>query len=169
MTRLLALSVAILSLLVFASAATAATPTCASAPGTSALDQYCETIPGAGGGTATGGHPAGRTPQDAARSLPAAVAHGLTKSTATNRGILQLVADGPGAARGSSGSTGAAAGAVGEAAGDQPSSDPLGAVASAVTDGPTLNALLPLALVAILIVGGGIAWTRSRSRGAHRA
>ena len=152
------LALALIVMLACATSASAA-QTCASAPGTSALDQYCETIPSAGGGSATGnpGTTAGRS------DLPRSEIDRLERDGAVGQGLLHLaVVTTSGSGPRASGRAGARA--SGRAADEVPSSDPLSAVTSAVADGPTLSPALPLVLLLIAVLAGAVAWLRARTR-----
>jgi hypothetical protein len=174
MRRLLALPLIALAVATAAPAAGAAT--CASAPGTSAVDQYCESIPGA-----DGGKPVKRTkgaPVEAARDrLPAGTSRQLDGDDPDDAGLLAVVSTGPdrpsggaagGATTGGTATPGATATAEAPAqgavdAGATPSSSPVSAVTAAASSGPTLGPGLPIALLGIALAGGALAWTRARS------
>lgn len=171
MVRALRLSLMMLvaSLVLGAGVARAAT-TCESAPGTSGLDQYCETIPGAGGGSPSVGGTGGGGATER-QALPPAAARALDQPGAVNAGIRGLVAAGPaGAARTREArrrQQRTRRESIASAA--DTSGDPLRAVANSVKDGPTVSSALPAILLILAIVAASVAWLRrGREHGRSR-
>ena len=105
----------------------------------SGIDQYCETIPGPGGDRGAGDSlgPGERVPADAGKALT------------------------PG---GSSGAAPRGASDARPARGSAPSDNPLKAVTSAVTSGPTVGAAFVWTLLALAVALFGLAWLRARRR-----
>jgi hypothetical protein len=105
----------------------------------SGIDQYCEAIPGPGGDRGAGDSlgPGERVPTGAGKAL-------------TRRGS-------PGAARRD-------ASDARHASGSAPSDNPLKAVTSAATSGPTVGAAFVLTLLALAVALIALAWLRARRR-----
>src|SRR5436305_12487615 len=68
--------------------AQAAPAHCVAPPGTSGIDQYCETVPAAGGDTGTRGGSQGSHPLS--RSVPRRTAAGLRSSGSVGKAVLSL-------------------------------------------------------------------------------
>ena len=153
--------------------AQAAPANCVAPPGTSGIDQYCETVPAAGGDTGTrggghGGHPL-------SSSVPRRTAAGLRSAGSVGKAVLSLPS---GAA--AQGATGAGGGTGGKArshgrkatpgarsTADQstPSSksdNPLQAIRSAVSTGSSAGEGLVWIFVALGVVMSGLAWLSYR-------
>ena len=159
--------------------AQAAPANCVAPPGTSGIDQYCETVPAAGGDTGTrggghGGHPL-------SSSVPRRTAAGLRSAGSVGKAVLSLPSGAAGAAAqgatGAGGGTGGKARAHGRTANghssgnrsknDQstPSSksdNPLQAIRSAVSTGSSAGEGLVWIFVALGVVMSGLAWLSYR-------
>jgi hypothetical protein len=153
--------------------AQAAPVNCKAPPGTSGIDQYCETVPAAGGdqGTRGGGH-SGRRLGD---SLPRHTAAALRRSGGAGKAILGLsTGSGQGSNTGNSGgnaakgSTGARSQGRGTAQKSQftapagRSDNPLQAVRSAVTSGGSAGPGFVWILVILGVIMAGLGWLRYR-------
>ena len=162
----------------------AAPTSCVAPPGTSGIDQYCETVPaaggdqgtrGGGGGGTTGGH------HTLSSSLPKRTVSQLGQSTA-GRAILGLstgstnagttsASGGSGSGSGSGGGSGKTGGAShhgSSSAASQSgaptgrSDNPLDAVRSAVSTGASAGPGLIWIFIALAVVMGGAAWISYR-------
>jgi hypothetical protein len=157
------LLVSIMLLFAVAAPATAATTDCVAPPGTAAIEEYCETVPSATGDKGGGVRSAQPLDHSTRSALRAQGADGQALA-----GLLS--SDGASAPAGSSGKSKASkgsgsAGSAGTAAPqDEPSSNPLHAVTSAVEAGPTLGGGFAWALLGItaLVIAAG--WMRLRAR-----
>jgi hypothetical protein len=159
---------AVLGLLVIAEPAFAKSG-CTPIPGRSALDQYCESIPGASGPESpTSGRHHKRS------HLPGHTRSSLRHHGSAGAGVLSLV-DGAGAA---GAPTGAASGhgarhgraakdAAADATGDEPSNNPLAALASGVGSGSSAGPAFVWLLLLLAAALAAVAWLRYRRR--HRA
>ena len=140
---------------------------CQSIPGRSALEQYCEVLPGPGGD-----RPAGDRDGGSARdALPPAARRELAEAGAAGNVIAGLGAGSAGAdeARGGGsgdGRTGEGAGGEGTASSGgvrgEPSDNPLEAVRSATEAGPSSGSALLWVVAAIIVLLAGFAWLRAR-------
>jgi hypothetical protein len=143
---------------------------CQALPGRSALEQYCEVLPGAGGDRPAGDHRDG----SAGDALPSSVRRKLAEAGAAGD-VVAALAGGSGGADGSRGGSGdgrTGQGAGGAASGDgtassgsvpdEPSNNPLEAVRSAATEGPSSGSALLWALAAAALLLAGFAWFRHR-------
>lgn len=162
--------------------ASAAPVNCQAPPGTSGIDQYCETVPGAGGdqGTRGGGsHPRHHVGDSVSHRTAAAL-----RNSAAGRAILGLTTDsstgssqgsgsgsGTGTNGGSSGTNGTShrtgTGANGSAAGQGAvpsgrSDNPLQAVQSAAGTGTSAGPAFIWILVIVALVMAGLGWLRYR-------
>jgi hypothetical protein len=142
--------------------APAAAQQCVGAPGTGAIDQYCETVQGASGP---------RPSRDAAppkAAVPAPTLRELGRSGDSGRelrGLLQSDASPKPSARGGEQDRGdrpreAQPAAASPAVRD--SANPLGAVRAAVASGDTVGPGFPWALIVIAVGIGSGAWLRHR-------
>ena len=157
--------------------AQAAPVNCQAPPGTSGIDQYCETVPAAGGdqGTRGGGH-SGRRLGD---SLPRHTAAALRRSGGAGKAILGLSSgSGQGSNSGNNsgtsggnaakGSTGAGSHGRSTAQGSQftapagRSDNPLQAIRSAVTSGGSAGPGFVWILVILGAIMAGLGWLRYR-------
>jgi hypothetical protein len=142
---------------------------CQALPGRSALEQYCEVLPGAGGS-----HPAGTRGGGSGRdALPRSVRRQLERAGAAG-GVVAALVGGSGGTDGTRGggsgdgrtSGGAGTGGEGTASSasvpGEPSDNPLEAVRSAATAGPSSGSALLWALVAVIVLLAGFAWFRHR-------
>lgn len=145
--------------MVWTPAARAARANCQAPPGTSALDQYCETIPAAGGDRGTRDNSGARLGQ----SLSPRSAAALANAGPTGRGVLALPAGSP--ARGAAANR---AGQTGHKGGDSASTpqatsnDPLNAVRSAIASGTRAGSGFVWVLIGIGVFMGALGWIRYR-------
>jgi hypothetical protein len=149
-------------------AAPATAQQCNAPPGTAAIDEYCESLPTAtshsGGGSGTAS-----TPKPTARTVKQFEQSG-TSGKELNRFLGQDIASardgGAGASdKGSKRSRrGSSADEPAGTAPRQPSSNPLGAVKSAVNSGATVGDGFIWTLIVIALLMSGFAWTRYRRR-----
>lgn len=177
-TTMRALLLSALFLLVLAAPASASTTNCVAPPGTAAIEEYCETVPSATGnpsGGARAPHPLSGSTQAALRSQGAdgkalagllrsdgsAPAGGASSSSASSSSSSS---SGGGGAGGGGGAKSRGGVADTSASQDEPSSNPLRAVTSAVQAGPTLGGGLVWALLAITALILAAAWLRLRAR-----
>ncbi len=150
--------------------AASAQQNCQSLPGRSALEQYCEVLPGAGGHRSTGGGGGG----SGAEALSPSARRQLGQAGAAGKVVAGLVGESSGAGARADGSRdvrtggGASGGASGDRTGssgdirDEPSDNPLEAVRSAAETGPSSGGALIWALVAVILLLTGAAWLRHR-------
>lgn len=156
----LSLLVALASLLVIA-APTMAQQRCEAPPGTAAIDQYCETVPSAGGEREARrpNTPTTDPSRPSASGLDAATARALRAQGPDGRALAeQLEANRSGP---SSASEAEAADGVAEPVAEN-SESPTSAVRSAVADGATAGTTLPWALLAVTVLMLGLTWMRLR-------
>jgi len=137
-----------------------ASSTCVAAPGTSAVDEYCESIPGVTGGTPSQ-PPANNDGSAGIRSsLPPAVRAQLRTSTPADAGILALSATSDRSTpQHAPRQANVSSSALGDAA---PSNSPVHAVVSAATGTTTVGAGLPFAMLGLAVAAAGIVWIRAR-------
>lgn len=178
----LALAVAALAagVLVGPLQAQAAPVNCQAPPGTSGIDQYCETVPTAGGDQGTSGGGGGSSGHSGhsgsvGGSVSRRTATALRDSGATGKAILGL-STGSGQASGSTGSSsGTAKGAAGQKHGTAQASqgnqskapaarsdNPLEAIRSAVTAGTSAGPGFVWILIVLGAIMAGIGWLRYR-------
>lgn len=149
----------------FAGTAVAA-PRCEAAPGTSGVDQYCETVPGAKGDRGSGTGPG------AGRSLDRKTVRSLDREGRDGRGVLALPSSGkPVESRSKPSGSPLGASGKGERAESRPESSKtrpesskstLGAVGSAIASGPSAGQSFLWVLAAAAVGMVGIAWVRYR-------
>jgi hypothetical protein len=157
----------------------AATANCVAPPGTSGIDQYCETVPAAGGDTGTRG--GGRGGHPLSHSVPRRTATGLRNAGPVGKAVLSLPSGIAG--QGAATQSGAGGGAVGKGGahgkgsnGRSPtnrskaeqstpsgkSDNPLQAIRSAVSTGTSAGEGLVWIFVALGLVMSGLAWLSYR-------
>lgn len=145
-------------------AATPSSATCAAPPGISAVDEYCEVIPSAGG-------PGGAERDPVSSRISQRTRKELARAGESGRAVLALPAGSPERAtvnnrRGSripeSGTRGAVASARRAHAPSQPSNDPFGALMNAVDRGIEAGPAYPWIIVSLTIGISGAAWVRRR-------
>jgi MYXO-CTERM domain-containing protein len=138
---------------------------CQSIPGRSALDQYCETLPSASGpGTPT-------SSRGNRSTLPRRARSRLADLGDAGAGILAL-SEGAGSAGGTSsgGKSSGQRARRGDATGgedgapDEPSSNPLSALTSAVDSGSSSGPAFLWILLLVAAVLAGLGWLRYRQR-----
>lgn len=152
----------------------AAPPSCQAPPGTSAIDQYCETIPGASGDR---GSRSSQRGQSLRQVVPAGVVGQLRRGGPAGQAILNLPATV--ASTNASAQKGASAqgpvGAETQRQGGGPrtraqepaapgarSDNPLDAIRSAASSGTSAGSGLAWVLVALGVAMAGLAWVRYR-------
>jgi hypothetical protein len=152
---------------ILVAAAPAAAQKCNAPPGTAAVDQYCENVPsatgnGGGGSDDSNGSSGATAPRSTVRALDRAGESGKE----LKRFLGEDVASTQGTKQGSKRSSDRKA-ATREPSGKsptQPSSNPLGAVQSAVNSGTTVGNGFIWLLVTLTLLIAGIAWMRYRRR-----
>ena len=154
--------------------AQAAPANCVAPPGTSGIDQYCETVPAAGGDTGTRGGGGGGHPLSS--SVPRRTAAGLRGAGSVGKAVLSLPSGtaGQGATASGGGGKGGAHGrtANGQSPGNRSTADqstpsgksdnPLQAIRSAVSTGTSAGEGLVWIFVALGVVMSGLAWLSYR-------
>ena len=163
--------------------AQAAPTSCVAPPGTSGIDQYCETVPaaggdqgtrGGGGGTTGGHHSLGsslpkRTVSQLGRSAAGRAVLGL--STGLTNASTTSASGGSGSGSGSGGGSGKTGGASHHSSGSAASQsgaptgrsdNPLDAVRSAVSTGASAGPGLIWIFIALAVIMGGAAWISYR-------
>lgn len=148
---------------------------CQAPPGTAGIDQYCETIPNAGGNHGRGDSPSGgSSTKPGGQGVPSAAKRSLSNAGADGAGVLGLAQGEAGSATGggkgsSSAQPGRAPGAAGSAnatgSSATPSDNPLAAVRSSAQSGATLSPGFAVVLVLLGLSALGAAWFTYRSRG----
>jgi hypothetical protein len=136
-------------------AASAAAQDCKAPPGTSAVDEYCETIP-----SATGDKGAGSS---AARPVPRSTARALEHASDDGKRLNRFLAQDPRAPdKGSKRVPGPSK--DGRAAGHEvePSSNPLKAIQSAVSSGDTVGNGFAWIVLGVVVFVLGVGWVRYR-------
>ena len=143
---------------------------CQALPGRSAIEQYCEVLPSAGGDRPTGS-PRGGSGGD---TLPGSVRRQLDQAGEAGDVVAGLASGSAGAdeARSRDGRTGDGAGGGMSSDGTpssggvpgEPSDNPLEAVRSAAEAGPSSGSALLWALAAATVLLAGLAWLRHRRR-----
>ena len=138
--------------------------TCEAPPGRSGIDQYCETVPSAGGDESGGNFDGTRRGRGGA-ALPGGTRSQLGRAGAIGAGVLNLVdQSGSGKAqhkRQRSSKTSDS----GTAAPESVSSNPLSAVRSGVESGSSAGPGFVWALIAIVVLFVALGWVRYRRRG----
>jgi hypothetical protein len=144
--------------------AVAAAQRCQAPPGTAGIDQYCETIPGAGGNQ-NPDDAAGGSGGRAGEGLPRRARGALSRAGRDGAGVLRLTGEAP-AGKSRKGTPPAGEGVASSQGGSSgtPSGDPLSAVRSAAESGATLSAALPLVLLGLALLALAVGWTRYRGR-----
>jgi hypothetical protein len=151
-------------------AALGAAPNCQAPPGTSGIDQYCETIPGSTGNHGPSGH-AG----SGSSSIDPSTRRALSNQGKAGQAILDLTSAGGTTSRSkkSSGSNHTAATPGGSTSGKSDngatppatSNNPLSAVGSAVGSGASAGPAFVWLLVVLGIGLSAVAWMGYRRRG----
>jgi hypothetical protein len=143
---------------------------CQTLPGRSALEQYCEVLPGAGGDRSTSGGGGG----SGGEALSPSVRRQLGQAGAAGKVVAGLVGESSGARPRGDGSpdgrTGGGAGGGTSGNGNtsnggvpgEPSDNPLEAVRSAAEAGPSSGSALLWALAAVIVLLTAFAWLRAR-------
>lgn len=151
---------------------------CTGRPGASAIEQYCEAIPD---GTGERPGPSSKSTAKSGSGVPEGTSRQLQNAGQDGQAVLGIVAasGGSGAGGPSSGSGGKSATekgqgsapdageGVGESettvvAAKSPSDNPLRAVSSAVSNGATVGSAFLWGLLALTVVGAGVAWVGFR-------
>jgi hypothetical protein len=145
----------------------AAAQRCNAPPGTAAVDQYCENVPSA---TGNGGGSGGSDGSSGA-TAPRSTVRALDRAGESGQELKRFLGEDVASAQGQSGKK-----RLSERAADrktqkpeptgkapaQPSSNPLGAVQSAVNSGTTVGSGFTWLLVSLTLLIAGIAWMRYR-------
>lgn len=162
--RVLLVGAALAALLVLATAGpAAAAPGCEGPPGSSAIDQYCETVPGAGGDGAGGGQGTGQGrggggDSSVGSSLGPGTSDALRRSGRDGDVLRSL--RGAGSQKAGRGDRSAGNGGAGPS---DPSDNPFAAIGSGVDSGSSvIGPWLVWILVALALVLGGFGWMRYR-------
>ena len=155
-------------------AAPASAQRCVAPPGTAAVDQYCENVPSASG--EGGGSGPGSTTTKPSRDTVRAIAQSGQGGEELNRYLGEEVASRGGSSDRSSNSSGTRDNSKSQSGSNstkpaaqaprQPSTNPLGAVQSAVNSGSTIGNGFIWALIAIALLIAGTAWVRHRRNSA---
>jgi hypothetical protein len=132
--------------------------TCQAPPGTAGIDEYCESIPAAGGVTGPGDK--GRT----GPGIPAATRKTLLGQGAAGKAVAQLAPVAPHGAGGDKSSSSAGGSSNGGTPVHDQSNGALQAVASAVDTGVGSGPGFTWALLGLTALLGAAAWVRYRSR-----
>lgn len=169
--------IALVGTVLLTTAAPAVSQECKGAPGTSAVEQYCESIPAAGGKTRpTGQGSSGGSSGSSGSGIPPSVQRELASSPQGRAVIAVAQSDGSG-----SGDSGRKAAGENGATGDrnrpaeddavpktppaaEPSGNPLRAVASSVKTGSTVGSGFVWALIVVTLAALG-GWWLARRRG----
>jgi hypothetical protein len=149
------------AVLALAAPAPAATTACEAPPGTSGIDQYCEQLPTPRGDRPPGASDRRRPP------VPRGTERALEQRGEDGAAILGLTAFGSApdsASRGRDSKRDPTATAGQTATSDEPSSNPLSAITSAIRDGAVLGAGFVWALLALTLALAGAAWVEYRRR-----
>ena len=144
---LLSSTIAVAALLVSVGAAVA--QRCESPPGTSGIEQYCETVPTAKGDRESG------TGRRVGRSLDRGASRSLEQAGRDGRGVLALPASGKGGRA-------EKAGRGKQSASKEPSGNAIGAVGSGIESGSSSGPGFIWLLLAAGVGMAGIAWIRYR-------
>lgn len=136
---------------------------CEAPPGTSAIDQYCETIPRADGPRGAGDPGATRTP----RPLPASTLRALRGGDADARALADTLAgpagegsDGDGGGQGRSNAPKVAG--LDAPSAEDPSTNPFSALKASVGSGGSIGGGFIWTLIAIALLMFSLAWLRFR-------
>lgn len=153
----------------------AAAQRCEAPPGSSAVEQYCEAIPDAGGsqsGDSFARDSGRQDPGGNVKNVPAGTQRTLRKSGKDGAAVVGLVAassggggggDGPGPDSGAK-STNEVGGVKGETASSaDPSGNPLKAVSASVENGATVGGGFIWALLVVTLLMAAVGWLAFRS------
>jgi hypothetical protein len=137
---------------------------CQAPPGRSGIDQYCETIPGAGGDESSGSHQGTGGRGSSGSTLSRGTRSQLRNAGDAGAGVLNLV-DGDNSTKGKKKSSGSSSkGGGDESSSNSVGSNPLSAVRSGVESGSSAGPWFLWALLAIAAVFLALAWLRYRRR-----
>jgi hypothetical protein len=140
-------------------ASPAAAQSCKAPPGMSAIDQYCEAIPGAAGDRGNTDPDRGGLP------IPAATQRALERRGPDGRAIIGLSAASAKQGAGKSAVTPVVAPSGGpDRPAEAPAANPISALASGVTGGETAGPLLGTLMLFFALVFFSTAWLRYRRR-----
>lgn len=150
-----------LVLLAFALALLAAAPaaaqrTCIAPPGTAAIDQYCEVVPDAGGDR-------GSTDLRPPVAIPQETAEQLARSGGQGEALLRQLGQDPAKPRGAGRRPSGPADSS-DPGPSAPSDNPLDAVSSALSSGPTVSSGFIVALLAVTLLVLSWGWIAYRRR-----
>jgi hypothetical protein len=151
-------------------ASPAAAQECVAPPGTAAVDQYCENVPSATSDSGSAGSdrraPSERTSRaiqrsgESGRELNRFLGRETTTASTGSTGKSGT----SGSSEERSSKSGSGSTEQPAAAPQQPSSNPLGAVQSAVNSGDTVGSGFIWAMIVLTLLMTGIAWMRYRRR-----
>lgn len=151
------LSCALGLLLLLVLTGSAAAASCVAPPGTAAIDQYCETVPGASGDRGSGDPPlTARVPSKTAATLRRSGPDGVALAQALGHSSPQ----GSKKPRHESATSGRTQATDPRA----PSNNPLSAVGQAIGKGSTIGSGFVIALLAVTLVVVGWGWVAYRRR-----
>jgi hypothetical protein len=158
------LCVCLLLLMAAIPAAAQAERRCQAPPGRSGIDQYCETVPGAGGDEGSGRHTgAGRNPGSGS-TLSRGTRSQLRSAGEAGAGVLNLV-DGDNSTKQKKKSPASSSKGGGDrSSSNSVSSNPLSAVRSGVESGSSAGPVFLWALLAVAAVFLALGWLRYRRR-----
>lgn len=148
-------------------AGVATAQSCQAPPGTAGIDQYCESIPGAGGNQGHPNGPGGGNPHPG-KGVPGRARRALSDAGPDGQGVLDLAQGEAGSAKQSKEPTvsdGSTNGAASSGPGASPSNNPLSAIRSSAQSGATLSPGFAVVLVLLGLSALGATWFRYRSRG----
>ena len=128
---------------------------CKAPPGTAAVDEYCETIPAAGGDEGA------NDPDRPAADVPAGTVAELAE-TKDGQALDRLLGHDPNKPAGGGRRPAPRPAAAGEAVPKAPSNNPLNAVRSAIGAGPTLGGGFVAVLLAVVLLMLGWGWVSYR-------
>lgn len=157
--RHIALS-SVVGALLFVAPGTALAQNCVAPPGTAGIDQYCETVPSAGGDQG-----AGPGQSRSAAPVSGKTVSALERSGQDGQALNRFLGQDPSSSAGKrSGkpSAGKQGTALDGRTADEPSSNPLAAVRSAVGSGDTVGSGFVWIMLAITLLIASVAWLRYR-------
>ena len=146
---------------------------CVAPPGTAAVEEYCETVPSAGGGRGTngsGGSGSGTTPLAPPVPVPADTVEELSGSGEDGEQLAGALGGGDDGKKPGNGSDPLAGGGSGEANAEVPGTpdgSPLYAITRSVSEGATTGAAFGAALLFLTLAMAAWGWLGYRRRTHH--